>query len=145
MEMDLDRKKIIRPPTAALITKDNARAMAAKRQEKAARLLREAIVTETMDKLEVPHHGSAAAIAAAGGILWREIVLDKDQYARDRLEAFTKLGAIAGVIPNAQQRPEPEKNDGVAGVMAATADLLRELRAVIQPRDVVDGTATDAE
>jgi hypothetical protein len=142
MERDVTRGVIIRPPTSSLITKANAAEMSRKRQEKAARLLREAIDAETREKLVVPHNGTAAAIAAAGGILWREIVLGEDVYPRDRLDAYMKLGAVAGVIVNASNRPEPEKNTSAATDAAATA-LLNALREALTPRDVIDGKVTD--
>src|SRR4026209_1716042 len=65
MEYDMSSKKIVKPPAGAIITKEKSQELHKRRQEKTARLLREAIVAETMDKLEMPHHGTAAAVAAA--------------------------------------------------------------------------------
>jgi hypothetical protein len=140
-EYNVTLKKLVKAPPSAMITKANAHIMKQKRQEKAARLLREAIVAETMDKLQVPAHGPAAAVAAAGGILWREIVLGEDVYPRDRLDAYMKLGAVAEII-NTDKRQEPEKTTSAA-TDAATTALLNALREALTPRDVIDGTVTD--
>jgi hypothetical protein len=146
MERDVEANKIIRPPTAALITKDNAREIRAMRQEKAARLLRERIRAATEKISDLPIGSSAAAVAEAGGILWDEIVLNTEAYPRDRMEAWLKLGQMAGVIPNVQERGQQEKTDTerAAGDLAAVA---RELRRLIvgpaDPADVIDADSTD--
>jgi hypothetical protein len=151
MERNLDTNAIIRPPTRALITKETALAMRQKRQEKTAALLRQRIREATEKVSTLPLSSSAAAVAEAGGILWDEIVLNAEAYPRDRLEAWLKLGQMAGIIPNAQERAEPEKTD--PGSVGALADLVRELRLAIQQQpapqpglagDVIDATATDA-
>jgi hypothetical protein len=150
MEYDMDNKKIVKPPAGGPIrTAERGRELAKKRHEKAARLLREAIVAETMESLEVPGHGPAASVAAAGGILWKEIVLNPDAYPRDRLEAWFKLGQMADIIPNANERQEQEKSD--PATIGALADLVREVRLAVQEqrqadqltRDVVDAESTD--
>jgi hypothetical protein len=139
MERDVERNAIIRPPTAALITKQTTQDMHRKRQEKASRLLRERIraATEKISDQKIPN--SAAAVAEAGGILWDEIVLNTEAYPRDRLEAWLKIGQMAGVISNAKEREEPGKTDP-AGTIGALADLVRELRQAVQLRD---GSAGD--
>lgn len=144
MEYDMSSKKIAKPPTNAKITTERAKELRQLRADKHARLLREAIVTETMDKLQMPKHGPVAAIAAAGGILWREIVLNDQAYPRDRLEAWKELGTQAQVIPNLKQTPAQEKNETATDILQAAAELLREMRQTIQPREVIDGTVTDA-
>lgn len=148
MERDVEANTIIRPPTAALITKQTSHDMHRKRQEKASRLLREKIraATEKVSDQKIPN--SAAAVAEAGGILWDEIVLNGDAYPRDRLEAWLKIGQMAGVISNAKEREEPGKTDP-AGTIGALADLVRELRQVMPNKEsragtVIDVTATDS-
>lgn len=146
MERDVEKNTIIRPPTAALITKQTSHDMHKKRQEKASRLLREKIraATEKVSDQKIPT--SAAAVAEAGGILWDEIVLNAEAYPRDRLDAWLKIGQMAGVISNAREREEPGKSDP-AGTIGALADLVRELRQAVQTRDVtvIDVTVEDTD
>ena len=146
MEYDMDNKKIIKPPAnGPITTRERGQELAKKRHEKTARLLRERIKESTSKISDLKIGSSAAAVAEAGGILWEEIVLNAEAYPRDRLDAWLKLGQLAGVIPNAQQKQEQEKSD--AGTVSAVTDLLRELRTAIQqPRqaaDVIDIQATD--
>lgn len=147
-EYDTTDKKLIKGPTGSQITAENASVYIRRRQEKQARLLREAIVTETNDKLTMKYSGPAAAVAAAGGILWREVVLDETAYPRDRMEAWEKLGKYAQVLPSDIRQAQPEQSPagGVAGmaVEMATAfarvlaDIVKQ-QAQIQQRDnVVD-------
>ena len=142
MERDMDDGHFMRPPTAALITKETAQVMKRKRQEKAARLLREKIRAATESVSDIPINDSAEAIAEAGGILWSEIVLDRDAYHRDRLEAFTKLGQLAGAIPNISERGEAEKTDVATAVLNASAALVRAMAEAMRPAEVVEGSVT---
>ena len=142
MEKDAVTGRIVKAPPHAKITKENAHALQRKRQEKAARLLREAIVTETMDKLDVPRHGSAAAVAAAGGILWREIVLDANSYPRDRLDAWEKLGKYADVLQSAKDPGDSVPVAGAAEAITALSDLVTTIKAMLQP-EVIDGKVED--
>jgi hypothetical protein len=143
---------IMKPADGTVITRERATILHRNRQEKQARLLREAIVAETVDKLDVPKHGPAAAVAAAGGILWREIVLSPDAYPRDRMDAWEKLGKYAQVLPSDIRR-EPETqsaqrtaelNAGAAVIMLKVLDDIKAERQRMQ-REVVDASATDAE
>ena len=120
------------------------------RQEKAAQILRRRIKESTEKVSSNPVPNSAAAVAEAGAILWEEIVLAgpdaEGVYPRDRLEAFVKIGTIAGIIPHQSARAEAEKNISDAGVMAASAaltELVSFLREAVQPRETIEGTATD--
>jgi hypothetical protein len=146
MERDVERNAIIRPPTAALITKQTSQDMHRKRQEKAASILRQRIKEATAKVSANPVPNSAAAVAEAGAILWEEVVLNQEAYPRDRMEAWFKLGQLAGVIPNAKEREGQEKSTG--GDVGALADLVREVRLAVQQQtrqqaDIVDSTATD--
>jgi hypothetical protein len=146
MERDMDRNAIIRPPTSALITKQSTQEMHRKRQEKAANILRQRIREATAKVSSNPVPNSAAAVAEAGAILWEEVVLNQDAYPRDRMEAWFKLGTLAGVIPNANERGGQEKSD-TAGTIGALADLVRELRQAVQGQrpaaDVINAESTD--
>jgi hypothetical protein len=125
-EYSVTRGHLIKAPPSALITKETARSMAQKRQDKVARKLRERIKLATEKVSDLPIRDSAEAIAEAGGILWDEIVLNPNAYHRDRLEAYTKLGQIAEGIPNASIRQDAEKSNpaAIAALNAGTAQLL---------------------
>ncbi len=133
---DLDKGRIIgsqgRNTTA--ITSANAAELSRKRKEKAQRLLRQAIVTETADKLELTGDmpTAPAAVAAAGGILWREIVLGSPDsvYPRDRLDAWEKIGRQAGVLGDTKQadaQPQIIRHE-----YSIDADTLAMLQAIRQ-------------
>ena len=143
MEYDKTGGKIIRPPTAAIITPERSRELRKLRAEKTARLLREKITAATAKISDLPIRGTAEAVAEVGGILWEEIVLNPDAYPRDRMEAFDKLTDRAE-MSNKLNRESEEKNNTPADFMNAATELLREMRQAIQPRDVIDGKATDA-
>lgn len=137
MERWKDTGRIIKSGEAQRITKANTHELLRKRQEKAASLLRQAIITETMDKLDVPAHGPAAAIAAAGGILWREIVLDPNAYPRDRMEAWEKLGKYSGILSDPkQQAPEaPNSTPATNTIVLLVAELAKR---GIETKQVID-------
>ena len=121
----------------AQITPQNAHEYHRMRQQKTARLLREAIVAETIDKLELPGTGTgpAEAVAAAGGILWREIVLNQNSYDRDRLEAFDKIGKHAGMLSEAKQAPALEAAASIADQLHGLAAIARALKQASEQAD----------
>lgn len=135
------RGRIITPPTTNRITAKNANEFHRARREKTAALLRQAIVSETGDLLKVPTSGSAAAVAAAGGILWREIVLSPDAYPRDRMEAWEKLGRHAGILADPRAPGDEAPLQQAAEFTSSLADLVKALRDTIQPKLHEDGSA----
>lgn len=139
MERDVNKGHLLRPPTAALITKENANAYHRARQEKTAALLRKRITEATNKVSTLQHAGSASAVADTGGILWEEIVLNPDAYHRDRLEAFEKLGKMAQIIPDARQAGE-EPAQGAADVLNAATALLTAMKELLhaQPNGATD-------
>lgn len=155
----MDEGLIIRGPggkflpgtrTPKPITKETSHIMHQKRQEKTARLLREKIKNATAKVSSEPITNSAAAVAEAGSLLWEEIVLappgTEGVYPRDKLEAFVKLGTIAGIIPHQNARADSEKNNSDAIVLAASTaltELLGFLREANQPREVIEGKVND--
>ena len=146
MQRNVTKGKLIHGPTSTLITKENARAIAQKRQEKAARLLRKQIRDATAENLQISMKSSAEAIAVTGGMLWQDVVLNKDSYDRDRIEAFTKLGQISGVIPTPSHRDEPEKNSVAvaATVGAAVATAMAQILAdVLQAQQQIHAQSAD--
>jgi hypothetical protein len=143
-EYNTVEKRLVKAPPSKAITAQNSSEFKRLRQEKQARLLRAAIVAETMDKLDVPAHGPASAVAAAGGILWREIVLSPDAYPRDRLDAWEKLGKHAGVLADPKQAPaDGNTNPAVNSTLVLVLAELTQRRTEPSP-DVVDGEVKDA-
>ena len=144
MERD-ERGRIIKPSPATMINStEKANELHRKRREKTARLLREAIVSETGDLLQVKTSGSAAAVAAAGGILWREIVLNPDAYPRDRLDAWQKLGQHADILGDGSEKAQEAGAGDAANVLTAATELLKAMQSALQQRDnVVDGIVND--
>lgn len=140
LELDKETGKIVKPAPHTVLTPERATLLHRQRQQKAARLLREAIVTETMDKLDVPQHGAAASVAAAGGILWREIVLSEQAYPRDRLEAWEKLGKYADVLPADMRRGDDQPMQQATELTDAITGLIRAISEATQRTqpDIVD-------
>ncbi len=148
MERDIEAGRIIKPQSHTIITPQKATEFHRLRKEKTARLLRQAIVSETGDLLQVPTRGAAASVAAAGGILWREIVLNDQAYPRDRMEAWEKLGRHAGILADPREPADNTPLAAAAEFTSALADLVRTLRATIQPteaqlHDTIDGDVSD--
>jgi hypothetical protein len=149
---DLDKGRIVAMDPSKnphTITAQKSNEFRQQRKEKQAALLRQAIVSETGDLLQVPTRGAAAAVAAAGGILWREIVLSPDAYPRDRMEAWEKLGRHAGILADPREPAQDTPLQQAAQFTSALADLVRTLRATIQPGDAhlhaTDTGVIDAE
>jgi hypothetical protein len=135
------RGHLVKAPPSAVITSDRARELHKIRAAKTARLLREKIVAATGKISDLPIRTASEAVAEVGGILWEEIVLNPDAYPRDRMEAFDKLTERAE-MSNQSKRQNDEKNNTPADFMNAAAELLREMRQAIQPREVIDGKVT---
>lgn len=144
-EYDTVAKRLVKPATATVLTSERATSLIRQRREKAAAALRSAIVTETMDKLDVPHRSSVAAVAAAGGILWREIVLADPEtpgvYPRDRLEAWEKLGKYAEVLPTDKRQADEPTMQNVTEYTQALTALVQALAEAHKPKpaDVIEG------
>lgn len=109
-----------RPP--GRITPENAHEFHRLRREKMRARLRARIREETQGATDIPLHGSADAVAEAAAILWHDIVLNPEAYARDRLEALWKIGQLLELIPGAGA-PAPSDH---ASDTAALAGLGRE-------------------
>lgn len=122
-----------RPPVP--ITAENSIAFHRKRQEKAARLLRERIAQETRNVSTLPVNSGAEAVAEAGSYLWREIVLSPEAYPRDRLAAWESIGKHAGVLGDGKQ--DQQQAQQVAGHGAVDAVLV--LLVADRQADVVEG------
>ena len=154
MERNAVTKKLLRPPSHALITRENANVYQRKRQEKAAAALRARILAATQKRSDVQLTGAADAVAEAGGILWDEIVMADPEtagvYPRDRLEAWEKIGKYAGVLPaDVRQPAEPNVTNntiiinGSDAIAKAWKDALTIQPADTQIHETIDGVAED--
>lgn len=151
MERDVGAGRIIRPPTSALITRENAKDYIRKRKEKQAALLRAAIKREHNSKMEPIANSSAAAFAESGALLYSEIVLNADAYPRDRLETWKTLGQAAEVLADPRDRSDDGTPNAamIAALNAASAGALERVWADVlaaQARtEAIDGEARDVE
>jgi hypothetical protein len=156
-EYDITDRKLIRGATNTLITKQSSLSMHQRRQEKAAAILRQRIKEATEKVSGNPVPNSSAAVAEAGAMLWEEIVLaapgTEGVYPRDRLEAFTKIGQISGVIPTVLNRVDTEKTPAIAAGAAFGSELARQFAQIVsdvlsakqaeQLHDTIDGKVSD--
>jgi hypothetical protein len=146
MERNLTTNRIVRPPTAALITKKTASAMGLlskeKRQERTARMIRSQIRSVTAEKFGVRMNTSSEAVAVTAGTLWQDVVLNPEAYARDRILAFNKIGQIADEIPNVLQRTDAEKTPAGAAASAIGTELARQFMDIV--RDVLTAQTRQA-
>ena len=117
------------PGSGGGITRDNARQMLQARKDKTARLLRDELAkrAESSGSLKLPGNaGPSAVLAAAGGMLFDEIVLNPSAVARYRLDAWREIGSAAELLAD---RRESVASGGVT--VQIGADLARELVAAL--------------
>jgi len=132
------------PGPGVIRTREQSDNLRRKRAEKTARLLRESITLETADKLVMSGKPTpAAAVAAAGGILWREVVLDSSAYPRDRLEAWTRIGQTAEVLADPRIQAQAQLPAMPADVDIVAIVLRRRLMSNDLLQDAIDAQAQD--
>lgn len=124
------------PGSGGGITRENAKQLLQARRDKTAALLRNQIASraEKSGKLSLPiNAGPSAVLAAAGGLLFDEIVLNPDAVARYRLDAWREIGVAAELLGDRREK-QPENGVNVS----IGADLAREIVAKLlqnRPRD----------
>lgn len=147
-EYNQSKGRLVKAPPKAQITPENSNEYKRKRQEKAARLLRERIVQAHNRGDMEPVKGSAEAFAESGALLYEEIVLDKNAYPRDRMDVWEKLGKYGGVLPS-DIRKQDDTAQAVATAAAAGAAVATVLERVLrdvrqaQERGAVEGRVVD--
>lgn len=150
---NVSRGRLAKPAAATVIrSREKATEYNRKRQEKTAARLRQGITAAAAAVLPDPVGDSAEAFAAAGAMLFEQIVLNSEAYPRDRMEAFEKLGKYAGTLP-ADLRQTADADGGTAaaagaaaGATAAAAVLARvfaDVARMQEAADVVDGVTAD--
>jgi hypothetical protein len=139
MEYSKDRGRIVKAPKKYQITPENSCDYLRKRQQKAARLLRERVLAATQDVSDVKLTGPAHAIAETAGILWSEIVLNDKAYPRDRLEGWEKIGKYAQVLPADVRKPDGDGIPAQADTVNALAGFLEQLRGLLDDMQRLKG------
>lgn len=148
MERWKDTGRIAKPAENTLLTGERATVLHRQRQEKAAAALRARILDAHNRGDMTPVNSSVAAFAESGALLYEEIVLNAESYARDRLEAWEKLGKYAQVLPADVRNVQADPNTALQAVTAAAnAETARTLERLwrdvaaaqtIQPQEVID-------
>ncbi len=109
MVRNLDNNHIIKATNNPYITKANAGDMLRRRKEKTARAIRDEISRAMFGKEYATKPAESVGIAA--GMLWTEIVMNKEALARDRINAWVALGKHAGLLND--MRENEQQPDGV--------------------------------
>lgn len=121
MIRNLNKSIILKPTDKPFFNKDNSHDMLRLRKEKTARKIREEISRAMFGK-EFSNR-PAESVGIAAGMLWTEIVMNKDALARDRLNAWVALGKHAGLLTDMR-----EAEAQVEGVKVEIgANLAREI------------------
>lgn len=138
MEKDRDTGKLLRPPTAALITEDSSIAYHRKRQEK-----KRAVMAQRLQELQkeefIAIYGELAWVAAVTGSIYSKATNPKDP---KQVEAARFLFSETGITDNAA---DPGAGDGnnpgsAPRVVLILAELARKRDAGAGPDDVIDVT-----
>jgi hypothetical protein len=101
MIRNLDNNTIVKPVDKPFFNKDNALDMVRLRKEKTARKIRDEISRAMFGK-EITKN-SAESVGIAAGMLWTEIVMNKEALARDRINAWVALGKHAGLLTDLRE------------------------------------------
>lgn len=120
--------KFLSGPSNPPITRDNAAAMGRRRHELTRQKLAKSIADVSKEKGIIPTGGgSTDAIAAAGALLYKDIVLSDTAPARERRETWLAIGKHAGLL--ADQREKADNGDGVTLQIDSetAANLLQKL------------------
>lgn len=125
---DIKTGRIITTPGGGnkAITKQNSGELQRLRREKAAAALRARLVESYNGVMPSPARSSADVFAGAGAMLFEEIVLNSEAYARDRLETWKELGKAAGVLA------DPRAAEAPGGSIAGAAELTGALASLVQ-------------
>lgn len=140
----------------APITAENSHELARLRKEKTREAIRDAIAASTDGvPTDLPADLRApAAIGAAAGMIWRDVVMADAAvlqrlglpmvYARDRIEAWDRIGKRADLLSDDKQAPTAAAGDALLGLLELAAPLIAA-RVQAQRDSVVDAVVSDAE
>lgn len=146
MERDVTANRIIRPPTSALITPENANALQRKRWEKFrqasnSRIIREAAAIDP----------SVRTPADAYGLLVSKQFVALMDYDKPRVDELEKMGEImaGGPMHSKQADADGDTAAAVANASAQTAEAIARIMADVlrlherQDADIVEGKVND--
>lgn len=124
--------RIVKGPTNPPINKENAAEMARRRHAVTRAKLAQAIAFQSKESGR-PISGPADAVADAGGLLWRDTVLNSQASDRERRETWLALGKQAGLLmdsrdnaANAAPIAPSEGNSGLENAIYAALVRLRD-------------------
>jgi hypothetical protein len=129
MIRNLDTRTIVKATDNPFINANNAHEMHRKRKEKTARKIREELSIATFGK-EITNK-PAESVAIAAGMLWTEIVMNKEALARDRVQAWLNIAKQAGLLSD--MREVEQTVDGVK--VEIGANLAREIVDKLRKKD----------
>lgn len=134
---------ITRHPAGHLISKADASTLAHRKHAKTQESIERNIVERALERGITAIADAPDAIGHAYGVLYRDIVLDDDQKARDRRETLRDIAQAGDFIADRRAGAGPAAPGGVSAVSDTV--LLRALQMIAERRDVVEGVARDAE
>jgi hypothetical protein len=157
-EYDADAGRLVKPAAGTVIdSTKKATEYNRRRREKTAAALRRRVTAAMNAGLLPPGefvNGSAEATAAAGAVLWEDVVMNADAYPRDRILAFETLTKYMGTAPAkdgtdgtdgtaaAAMRDTARANAAAAAMIAKVLqDVLTVQASQTAPAEVIDGTA----
>jgi hypothetical protein len=162
-EYDADAGRLVKPAAGTVIdSTKKATEYNRRRREKTAAAMRHRITAAMNAGLLPPGefvNGSAEATAAAGAVLWEDVVMNADAYPRDRILAFETLTKYMGTAPAKDGTDGTDGGTDAAAMRdtaranaAAAAMIAKVLQDVLTvqanqptaPADVIDGTAATA-
>lgn len=115
--------RIVKGLDKPFFDKNNVKAVARLRKEKAAKAIRNEIVKK-MQKTNAHLTSASEAIGVTAGVLWEEIVINKAAPARDRLQTWLMIGKQAGLLEDLRERT-PDNPEGVRVELGV--DLARDI------------------
>lgn len=120
---------------------ENAKDMAKRRKELAAEKLREQLVEEMKGEFDIDPKSSAEVMAMSGALLFKEVVMDKMAYPRDRMDGWEKIMKAADMLKTQEDRivEAREQVDG-RNVLSDLLAIVKEIKnGSTEDRGVVDG------
>lgn len=105
--------RIVKAPTNPPINKENAAELARKRHAMTRAKLAQAIAAQSIESGR-PISGPADAVADAGGLLWRQTVLNDKASDRERRETWLALGKQSGYLASERDNSADAGNNAPA-------------------------------
>lgn len=133
---DPTTNKFISGPTNPPINASNASAMAKRRHELTRQKLAQQLAAVSKETGRIVT-GPADAVADAGGILWRDTVLNDKAPARERRETWLALGKHAGLLADQRESADSTAPAPVSDAQKVMSDAIYS--ALVRLRDEMSG------